>query len=49
MMNKNRILGAALALLTSAPMFAGTYTFKIATPKRIQSWRFNGALLERPI
>lgn len=33
MMNKKRILGAALALLVSAQMFAGTYTFKIANPK----------------
>lgn len=46
MMIINRILGAALALLTSAPMFAGTYTFKIANPKegtklKIQ-WRTTG-------
>lgn len=46
MMNKKRILGAALALLVSAPMFAGTYTFKIANPKEgtkleIQ-WRTTG-------
>lgn len=46
MMNKNRVLGAALALLTSAPMSAGTYTFKIANPKEntkleIQ-WRTTG-------
>ena len=46
MMNKKRILGAVLALLVFAQMFAGTYTFKIANPKentklKIQ-WRTTG-------